>query len=74
MNGGVQVATLSRPPIGLHLQTATRDRERGDHAHDAAGGDALHEFTSQEDLGNFLVKHYDIRNPRELTSCEICHR
>ncbi len=31
-------------------------------------------FTSQEELGNFLVKHYKIRTPRELTSCEVCHR
>jgi hypothetical protein len=31
-------------------------------------------FTSQEALGQFLVQRYDIRNPRELTSCEVCHR
>jgi hypothetical protein len=31
-------------------------------------------FTSQEALGKFLLQHYDIRNPRELTSCEVCHR
>jgi hypothetical protein len=31
-------------------------------------------FTSQDALGQFLVQHYDIRNPRELTSCEVCHR
>lgn len=31
-------------------------------------------YTSQQALGLFLVKQYNIRNPRELTSCEVCHR
>jgi hypothetical protein len=31
-------------------------------------------FTSQEDLGRFLVDRYKIRTPKELTSCEVCHR
>jgi hypothetical protein len=31
-------------------------------------------FTSQEDLGHFLVDRYKIRTPKELTSCEVCHR
>jgi Cytochrome c7 and related cytochrome c len=31
-------------------------------------------FTSQDDLGHFLVQHYKIRTPRDLTSCEVCHR
>ena len=31
-------------------------------------------FTSQMDLGHFLEKQYHIRTPRELTSCEVCHR
>ena len=31
-------------------------------------------FTSQDALGHFLVQHYKIRTPRELTSCEVCHR
>ena len=31
-------------------------------------------FTSQEDLGLFLVDRYKIRTPKELTSCEVCHR
>jgi hypothetical protein len=32
------------------------------------------EFTSQDQLGHFLVQHYKIRTPKELTSCEVCHR
>jgi Cytochrome c7 and related cytochrome c len=31
-------------------------------------------FTSQDELGHFLLQHYKIRTPRELTSCEVCHR
>jgi hypothetical protein len=31
-------------------------------------------FTSQEDMGKFLVDHYKIRTPKDLTSCEVCHR
>ena len=31
-------------------------------------------FTSQEALGGFLAQHYKIRTPRELSSCEVCHR
>jgi hypothetical protein len=31
-------------------------------------------FTSQDELGHFLLQHYKIRTPRELSSCEVCHR
>jgi hypothetical protein len=31
-------------------------------------------FTSQDELGGFLVAHYKIRTPKDLTSCEVCHR
>ncbi len=31
-------------------------------------------FTSQNDLGQFLLVHYKIRTPKDLTSCETCHR
>jgi hypothetical protein len=31
-------------------------------------------FTTQEDLGRFLIDHYKIRKPNELSSCEVCHR
>jgi len=31
-------------------------------------------FTSQDELGHFLLEHYKIRTPRELSSCEVCHR
>jgi hypothetical protein len=31
-------------------------------------------FTSQIDLGRYLISQYHIRPPNELTSCETCHR
>jgi hypothetical protein len=31
-------------------------------------------FTSQDALGQFLLERYKIRTPRELSSCEVCHR
>jgi hypothetical protein len=35
---------------------------------------AFQKFTSQEDMGKFLEVHYKIRTPKDLTSCEVCHR
>ena len=35
---------------------------------------AYQKFTSQEDMGHFLEVHYKIRTPKDLTSCEVCHR
>jgi ferredoxin len=31
-------------------------------------------FTSQQDMGLFLVDHYKVRTPKDLASCEVCHR
>ncbi|MHB1023445.1 MAG: cytochrome c3 family protein [Acidobacteriaceae bacterium] len=31
-------------------------------------------FTSQQQLGQFLLVQYRIRTPNELSSCEVCHR
>jgi hypothetical protein len=31
-------------------------------------------FTSQDELGHFLLQQYKIRSPRDLSSCEVCHR
>jgi len=31
-------------------------------------------FSSQMDMGHFLVDSYKIRTPKDLTSCEVCHR
>ena len=31
-------------------------------------------FTSQRELGYYLMDHYKIRRANELSSCEVCHR
>jgi hypothetical protein len=31
-------------------------------------------FTSQDELGHFLLRQYKIRTPNDLASCEVCHR
>ena len=40
----------------------------------AAGGVSYRKFTSQDELGHFLLQQYKIRSPRDLISCEVCHR
>ena len=67
-NGNPEVASLNLPASGA----------RG-LATDVSGATIpatlnYHKFTSQEELGHFLEKQYKIRTPRELTSCEVCHR
>ena len=37
-------------------------------------GYGYQKFTSQDELGHFLVDRYKIRTPKDLTSCEVCHR
>jgi hypothetical protein len=43
-------------------------------ANSSAAALEVQKFTSQEDLGKFLEVHYKIRTPKDLTSCEVCHR
>ena len=65
---GVEVASLDLPAAGARGLA-------GDVA--AVGMPVMpkyEKFTSQDELGNFLVDHYKIRTPKELTSCEVCHR
>lgn len=65
---GPEVAALAMPGLGAKGLVG-----------DAAGAvtplpAVYKKFTSQNDLGHFLVDHYKIRTPRDLTSCEVCHR
>jgi hypothetical protein len=39
-----------------------------------ASSETYKKFTSQDELGHFLLAQYKIRTPRDLTSCEVCHR
>jgi hypothetical protein len=66
--GGAEMATLdmATPPVGVQANALGA----------SAVPASLHyeKFTSQEQLGRFLVVHYNIRNSRDLMSCEVCHR
>jgi hypothetical protein len=63
---GTKLASLEPPPLP------------GRPAEGGATGQTLapnyQKFTSQEELGHFLVKEYKIRTPKDLMSCEVCHR
>jgi hypothetical protein len=73
--GEVQMAAMSAPVTGLHAQVAgTGIGSENTMPVQLPAGLHYTKFTSQAALGQFLVQHYDIRNPRELTSCEVCHR
>ncbi len=64
----------------LHLVEAVDAQAAGAPVSDSPGGmfvpasAAYTRFTSQEALGTFLFKHYNIRPARELANCETCHR
>jgi hypothetical protein len=69
------MAAMSAPVTGLHAQVAgTGIGSENTMPVQLPAGLHYTKFTSQAALGQFLVQHYDIRNPRELTSCEVCHR
>jgi hypothetical protein len=38
------------------------------------GAQKYQKFTTQDEMGRFLADEYKIRTPKELTSCEVCHR
>jgi hypothetical protein len=63
-----EVASLQLPAMGL----------RGTAADVSAAAipvaPVYTKFTSQDEMGHFLVDHYKIRTPKDLASCEVCHR
>jgi len=70
-----EMASLNSPLPGLHAQAAgTQIGSEDTSVMSLPAGLRYTKFTSQKELGNFLADHYRIRNPRELTSCEVCHR
>ncbi len=66
--GGAQIAALELP-------ASAAQKLAGD-VTPAAVPAELHfkKFTSQDELGHFLLDHYKIRDTRDLMSCEGCHR
>jgi len=76
------VNCTSKDPTGAGLQMAALQMPNATAARtstDAPSGTmpaSLHfeKFTTQDQLGHFLLKQYHIRTPNELSSCEVCHR
>jgi hypothetical protein len=63
------------PPVLMQTAAQISDTGKGMAAlNQAAPTLTYQKFTSQDQLGHFLVDHYKIRTPKDLTSCEVCHR
>jgi hypothetical protein len=74
----VPVASLALPPPG-EVETVMQPSNGTMATAIYSGGGLLNapdyeKFTSQDQLGHFLVANYKIRTPNELSSCEVCHR
>jgi hypothetical protein len=65
---GVEVASLQVPSLGTHGAATMVG-----HA-SVVPSFEYKKFTSQDELGHFLLDHYKIRDPKDLASCEVCHR
>jgi hypothetical protein len=65
---GTEVASLHIPSMAGHAAMGEAS------ATQIPAAASYKKFTSQDELGHFLLAQYKIRNPRELTSCEVCHR
>ncbi|HVJ08973.1 MAG TPA: cytochrome c3 family protein [Acidisarcina sp.] len=61
--GGVQAASLAMLPASQRSVAAI-----------VPASLSYTRFTSQDALGKYLLQQYNIRSPRELSSCEVCHR
>ncbi len=64
---GTEVASLELPSTAqgqVADSTATK----------LPGSENYRKFTSQDALGHFLLQSYKIKNPRQLSSCDTCHR
>lgn len=66
---GPELAALSLPAAGV-VHAAVSDTS----AAMLPASLTYKKFTSQDELGHFLLDHYKIRTPKDLTSCEVCHR
>jgi hypothetical protein len=64
---GVEVAALQMPSTSAHGAAPYL-------GNGVITPASYQKFTSQDELGRFLVDHYKIRTPKDLTSCEVCHR
>ena len=84
-----QLGCVTKDPADANPMVAQADVQSGTHLqpHPTAGegqtaSDApaiampvnYLKFTSQAELGHYLMKQYHIRTANELSSCEVCHR
>jgi len=76
------VNCTTKDPTGTNAEMASLQLPMSDGrglASDVAGtalpaAVSYKKFTDQDELGHFLLQHYKIRTPKDLTSCEVCHR
>ena len=69
-----QLASLNAPVL-MQKAALVSDSDTGMAALNQPMGQVqYHKFTSQDELGHFLVNQYKIRPPNDLASCEVCHR
>ena len=61
---GAQMAALELPAANAQAPVAA----------EVPGSASYRKFTNQDELGHFLLQSYNIKNPRQLTSCDTCHR
>jgi hypothetical protein len=66
---GPEVASLELPASGLGAHGLISDVGAA-----MPAAPVYKKFTSQDELGHFLLDHYKIRTPKDLQSCEVCHR
>jgi len=76
VGAGGEKAALNLPLGGARGQAGNLAAAALGSAPGAALGTAptYRKLTSQSELGHLLLNQYKIRPPRELTSCEVCHR
>jgi Cytochrome c7 and related cytochrome c len=82
-NANPEVAQLSATPLGqgrpqsgtnLQPHPVTGEGQTVSETPVIAMPANYQKFTSQDDLGHYLIGQYHIRSANELSSCETCHR
>jgi len=81
-NEGAEIATLDQPQHAPYGPDSPQFNDQSIWSHPGQGSVyaqvPVHahylKFTNQRALGKYLLVQYHIRPPRQLTSCETCHR
>ncbi|HEX4320755.1 MAG TPA: cytochrome c3 family protein [Acidobacteriaceae bacterium] len=72
--GGTEVAALNLNALKLPGMRTVSAQADGAMMMMGPVKPAYTKFTDQRALGVYLIDHYKIRKPNELSSCEVCHR